>query len=111
MLIPVTMHLPYTLESEGDWIVASCDALDIHAQGKSADEAVTQLKWEMELFLEHCYKGGTLETVLRDCGFERMSEDAVPVEFPETPSDDRTVEVRVPPAWQVNPTRVNARTR
>lgn len=68
MLIPVTMHLPYTVKSEGEWIVASCDALDIHAQGKSADEAATQLKWEMELFLEHCYKGGTLETVLQDCG-------------------------------------------
>jgi len=61
--------LPYTLKDRKKWYVASCGILDVHSQGETKDKAVENLKEAVSMFLVSCYKRGTLEAVLKECGF------------------------------------------
>lgn len=64
-----SMKVPVETRREGAWFYASCDVLDVHSQGRTEDEAVKNLVESMQLFVESCYERGTLESVLKDCGF------------------------------------------
>lgn len=46
------MKLSAILQKEGDWYVSLCPELDIASQGKTVEEAVTNLQEAVELYLE-----------------------------------------------------------
>ncbi len=56
--------LPIRLRKDGDWYIASCPLLDLHAQGKNKAEAQKNLFEALSLFLDACKEMGTLEEVL-----------------------------------------------
>jgi len=68
-LVTFTICVPYRLKNRGKWFLASCEILDVHSQGKTEVRAIENLKEALELFFVSCFERGTLETVLRDCGF------------------------------------------
>ena len=68
-VIQFHVKVSFELKKEGDWFIASCCPLDVHSQGKTADQAVANLAEAIELFLESCYERGTLEQVLKESGF------------------------------------------
>jgi len=76
MNMTITFRLPYRVEREGDVWVASCDALDVASQGDDRDDAGRMLAEALHLFLESCLERGTLEEVLRECGFEPAGDTA-----------------------------------
>ena len=104
MAIRAFLQLPYTTKTENGWIIASCDLLDIHSQGKSRGEAAARLKEEIELFIECCYKGGTLNHILKECGFDKIDsgdelDEAVTGEIP----GEEIVAVSVPLSLVIDP--------
>ena len=46
------MKLSAILHKEGDWYVSLCPQLDIASQGKTVEEAVSNLQEAVELYLE-----------------------------------------------------------
>ncbi len=57
------------VKQEGKWYIASCLPLDVHSQGHDEGEALRNLAEAIKLFVESCYERGTLDQVLKDCGF------------------------------------------
>ena len=71
--IQIQFKLPYRLKRAGKWVVASCPPLDVYAQGKTATHAKKNLIETLGLFLESCHERGTLDAVLKECGFEKIA--------------------------------------
>ncbi len=69
MTVPVEFHL------EGDAWIASCPLLDVASHGEDRQEAQEMLGEALGAFLFTCYDIGTLDEVLRDCGFQTSVEN------------------------------------
>ncbi len=67
--IDITLHFPIQIIQKERWYVASCLMLDVHSQGDTAEQAQTNLFEALKLFLTSCFDRGTLEAVLKECGF------------------------------------------
>ena len=53
----------------GAYYVSVCPPLDVLSQGKTEEAALANLSEALQLFVESCFERGTLEEVLKDCGF------------------------------------------
>lgn len=67
--IVFTVSLPFTVKKDGKYYVSSCPVLDVWSQGKTEKKAEENLKEAVQLFLMNCFERGTLEKVLKECGF------------------------------------------
>ena len=75
-----TMRLPFEFVERKKWFLACCPILDVHSQGNTQAEAKKNLKEALQLFLMSCFERGTLDSVLKECGFTPVSlEEHVPV--------------------------------
>lgn len=74
-LANIQLKLPFVMEKEGDVFVASCPILDIVSQGSNHDDALQNLNEALILFIETCFDMGTLEDVLKSCGFKPDGQD------------------------------------
>ncbi|MGI9306076.1 MAG: type II toxin-antitoxin system HicB family antitoxin [Gammaproteobacteria bacterium] len=54
--------------------VSYCPSLDLYSQGETAKEARLNIIEAAELFIETCFDEGTLQDVLRECGFHYAGE-------------------------------------
>ncbi len=72
--LQVSFKLPVVTQKDGDYIVSSCPALDVFSQGSDEKEAIDNLLEALKLFLETCYEMGTLNEVLKECGFKPSRE-------------------------------------
>ena len=54
---------------EGAYYISVCPPLDVFSQGETEEAALANLAEALQLFVESCYERGTLEGVLKDCGF------------------------------------------
>ena len=61
--------LPLKIEKKEKWYISSCPILDVFSQGKSREEAQDNLSEALSLFFISCFERGTLDEVLKDCGF------------------------------------------
>ncbi len=59
---------------EGKAYVAHCPELDVSSCGKDVDEARRNLKTAVRLFVEEAEKLGTLDEILKEAGYQRMSD-------------------------------------
>lgn len=89
MKIKMTLELPVEIFEEEIWYVANCPTLDVASQGDTPEEAKAHLIEALVGFLETCIAHGTLDEVLRDCGFSPVAPGKP--EDTELPGD--TVEV------------------
>ena len=60
--------LHYSIKKGGDWFTVSNDALDLVAQGESEENALANFREVVMLFVESCYRRGTLYEVLNESG-------------------------------------------
>ena len=67
--IRFSMSLPAVVTKKEKWYLAECSILDISSQGSTEDEAKKQLSEAIAVFLISCHERGTLDTVLKNCGF------------------------------------------
>ena len=63
------MKLPIKFVKKEKWYVASCPVLDVFSQGNTKKQAKDNLSEALSLFFVTCLEHGTLDGVLRDCGF------------------------------------------
>lgn len=68
--IRFTLTVPVIFKGEGDWVYSSCEILDVHSQGRTHTEAKRNIIEALQLFVESCFRRGTLEQVLKECNFE-----------------------------------------
>ena len=64
------LTVPAEVREDEDHFVSFCPALDVYSQGPSEETALDNLAEALQLFVESCLARGTLDRVLKDCGFE-----------------------------------------
>ncbi len=69
--IRLEMRLPFLIVKKEKWYVSSCPILDVFSQGATEQDAKKNLIEALTLFLTSCFEHGTLEAVLKQCGFQR----------------------------------------
>ncbi len=57
------------LKREGKWYIAHCPPLDVTSQGRTPDEAKSNLREACEMFLTSCFERGTIDQAFRELGF------------------------------------------
>ena len=81
--ITFTAKLPIQIIKKKKWFIASCSALDVASQGETEEEAKKNIGEALFMFLGSCLERGTLDAVLKQCGFRPVTEqdqDIEPVE-------------------------------
>ncbi len=68
-LVQFIVRLPFSIKQKGSWYISSCEPLDVFSQGKTEKEAITNLKEAVQIFFTTCFEMGTLDKVLKECGF------------------------------------------
>jgi len=87
------LSVPVVLKHEDKWIIASCPELGVHSQGKTEHAALKNIAEALSLFVQSCFERGTLEQVLKDCGFEPASRR---VRMPRESEMTRNIVVPLP---------------
>jgi predicted RNase H-like HicB family nuclease len=64
--------LPVKIKKKSGVYVASCNVLNVHSQGYTGKEAEKNIIEAIRLFLEGCFEMGTLEEVMKECGFHSI---------------------------------------
>jgi predicted RNase H-like HicB family nuclease len=72
--VTFTVSFPIEVKKENSYFLASCPTLDIWACGKTQESAIESLKDTLQLFLTYCFDHGTLEMVLKGCGFTSLKK-------------------------------------
>lgn len=65
----ISFKLPANIHQKDGYFVSYCPALDVFSQGATEKEAKNNLVEALTVFLESCIDRGTLDTVLKECGF------------------------------------------
>ena len=87
------VQLPATVQKRGKWYISGCPALDVMSQGRTKAKAIKNLVEATSLFLTSCFERGTLDAVLKDCGFEAVSK---PFKTKPFPQDTIPIDVPIP---------------
>jgi len=69
----IDIKLPIIIEKKEKWYVSSCHILDMYSQGDTENEAKNNIIEALTIFLQTCIEHGTIEAVLKDCGFKVTS--------------------------------------
>ncbi len=72
--VTFTVSFPIEVKKETRYHLASCPTLDVWACGKTQQNAIENLRDTLQLFLTHCFDQGTLEMVLKGCGFTSLKK-------------------------------------
>src|SRR5262245_13189408 len=73
-MIQFQMSVPVSFKKERGYWIASCTLLDVHSQGSTKQESQENVIEALQLFMECCYEDGTLDEVLKSCGFKPARE-------------------------------------
>jgi len=65
--------LPIRIKKKPGIYVSSCDVFDVHSQGYTEAEARKNIEEAVKLFITGCFEMGTLDEVLKECGFQVAS--------------------------------------
>jgi len=84
-------RLPIVFLKEDKWYISHCPILDVCSQGSTKREAEKNLKEALYLFFISCYERGTLDDVLKECGFIPGKA----VKFDDQPFD-KSINVNIP---------------
>lgn len=71
--VQFTAKLPVKITKKRKWFVASCPLLNVVSQGETEILAKKNLKEALTLFFLSCFERGTLDAVLKQCGFKAAS--------------------------------------
>ncbi len=70
--VTLTLSFPIDVKKEKRYYLASCPLLDVWTYSETQQGAVHNLKETLQLFLSYCFEHGTLEIVLKGCGFTTL---------------------------------------
>ncbi|WP_420266198.1 type II toxin-antitoxin system HicB family antitoxin [Candidatus Magnetominusculus dajiuhuensis] len=90
MTATIVFSLPVKFKKKKDVVIASCPVLDVVTQGETVEDARNNIKEAVSLFISTCLEIGTLDAVLKECGFEAAEKTA------RKQSQVETIEVPIP---------------
>ncbi|CAI2719040.1 type II toxin-antitoxin system HicB family antitoxin [Nitrospina watsonii] len=102
----VSFHLkmPIQVKKKDSHFVAGSSVLDVWSQGEDRDKAIQNAQEAIALFLESCFDRGTLDDVLKECGFISFSKSGVPRELAKAiPSAEDEFEADIDIPLAINP--------
>lgn len=94
MQVTFSMKLPGVVKKSGRYYISSCPILDVHSQGETQKKALENLKEALRLFLMSCVERGTLDEVLRACGFKLIAKQEIKIQ--PFPRKYTTLEIPLP---------------
>lgn len=68
------LNIKMEIFQEDDLYVSLCPNLNVSSFGESVEEAKQSLIEAVEAFIEECAEMGTLEDVLEECGYSKVSQ-------------------------------------
>jgi len=68
------IKIPVQIIKEDNIFVAHTPALDLCTQGDTYEEAEKMLGEMIHIFFEECIERGTIEQVLKDCGWTKIAQ-------------------------------------
>lgn len=87
--------IPVTILKENDQYIAYTPSLDISTVGKTFDEAKKRFGELVNIFFEEIIEMGTLEDVLFECGWKKITKPEIKW-YPPTIITQTTEEVKIP---------------
>jgi len=74
------MNLNVTIEvwHKSKWYIAKCPELDFVSQGKTREEAKSNLLEVIQIQFEEMGQIGTLDEYLSECGYEKQNNTIIP---------------------------------
>jgi len=100
-----SFKLPYIITKRAQWFLATCPILDVHSQGETEKKAKENLVEALSLFFISCFERGTLDAVLKDCGFRPHKVTTYSVKKLTTRKENY---IDVPISFQINKPASNA---
>jgi predicted RNase H-like HicB family nuclease len=91
--ITLTVKLPIQVTKKAKWYIASCPALDVASQGETEDVAKKNVAEALTMFLRSCVERGTLDAVLKQCGFKSVLAQNHCIEPCESPAGQEYVDI------------------
>jgi len=88
--VTIEVKLPIRIKKKTKVFISCCPSLDITTQGNTEDEAKRNLAEAIKLFLITCFEKGTLDSVLKRCGFTAIDKSV------KLPKDHRFITVPLP---------------
>lgn len=88
--VTIEVKLPITIKKKSKIFISCCPPLDITTQGNTEEEAKSNLAEAIKLFLITCFEKGTLDKVLKKCGFTAIDKAV------RLPKDNRFITVPLP---------------
>ncbi len=68
--VQISLSVPTRIRKKQKWFVASCPVFDVVSQGETEEQAKKNLSEALTLFFLSCHERGTLDAVLKECGFQ-----------------------------------------
>jgi predicted RNase H-like HicB family nuclease len=68
--VEITVKLPFSVKKKEKYYVSCCPVLDVYSQGETQEKAVKNLVEALRVFITSCFERGTLDEVLKACGFK-----------------------------------------
>jgi predicted RNase H-like HicB family nuclease len=87
--VGLTFTLPVKTVKRRKWYESSCPIIDVHSQGETEKKAKENLIEALSLFFISCIERGTLDAVLRECGFK-------PGEYSSRNQNEEYIKVPIP---------------
>ena len=73
-IVNYQISIPVQIIKEDNIFVAYTPALELCTQGDTYEEAEQMLGEAINIFFEECIERGTLEQVLKDCGWTKVAQ-------------------------------------
>jgi predicted RNase H-like HicB family nuclease len=89
--VTFTVNLPLVVKKEEKFFISCCPVLDIWSQGGTLAKAEKNLIEAVRLFLMDCFERGSLDRVLKECGFVPIKKPSGSIRKPS-----RQKEINVP---------------
>ncbi|MEN6438185.1 MAG: hypothetical protein ABFD97_06345 [Syntrophobacter sp.] len=89
----LTARLPIQITKKPKWFVASCPAFDVASQGETEELAKKNIAEALTMFLRSCVERGTLDAVLKECGFCSVVEHDQDAESAEYAAGQEYVDI------------------
>lgn len=84
------VKVPVKIKKKANVHISSCPVLDVYSQGNTEAEAKRNLAEALRLFLVSCLERGTLDAVLKECGFKLVKKTV------HAPKDQNYVSIPIP---------------
>lgn len=98
--IEIKVTVPVEIYWDEEVYVARCPSFKISSQGDTVEEARNNIEEAISILIEDCIESGTLEEVLKDCGWKPASASskslAAPSQLPLPDTIIHDVSVTLP---------------